>query len=74
MLCRERDPLECHRLHLICRYVKPMVGPIQHILPDGRVEDHAATERRLVERIENGQHRLFDDPDRTALERAYDSW
>ncbi len=23
LLCRERDPLECHRLHLICRYSRP---------------------------------------------------
>ena len=50
MICRERDPLDRHRLHLIARYIRPMVGEINHILPDGRIEDHATTERRLVER------------------------
>jgi uncharacterized protein (DUF488 family) len=38
LLCRERDPLDCHRLHLICRYLEPMDLDIRHILPDGRVE------------------------------------
>ena len=42
MLCRERDPLDCHRLHLICRHVKPLAGEIGHILPDG-----APSRRRL---------------------------
>ena len=23
LLCRERDPLDCHRLHLICRHLAP---------------------------------------------------
>jgi hypothetical protein len=23
LMCRERDPLDCHRLHLICRYLAP---------------------------------------------------
>ena len=35
LLCRERDPLECHRLHLICRYLAPERLDIRHILPDG---------------------------------------
>ncbi len=35
MLCRERDPLDCHRLHLIARHVRPRVADILHILPDG---------------------------------------
>lgn len=35
LLCRERDPLDCHRLHLICRYLAPERLAIGHILPDG---------------------------------------
>jgi uncharacterized protein (DUF488 family) len=76
LLCRERDPLDCHRLHLICRYVKPMVGPIRHILPDGAIEDQAATERRLIERAGSSQELpLFETPgaEKDALERAYDA-
>ena len=48
LLCRERDPLDCHRLHLICRYVKPLAGGIEHILPDGELETQAVTEGRLI--------------------------
>ena len=60
LLCRERDPLECHRLHLICRYLEPMALDIRHILPDGEVEAQAATERRLREGLEARQLGLFD--------------
>ena len=60
LLCRERDPLECHRLHLICRYLEPMALDIRHILPDGEVEAQAATKRRLHEGLEARQLGLFD--------------
>jgi len=72
MMCRERDPLECHRLHLICRYAKPLAGPIQHLLPNGEVEPQAATERRLLARVGATELPLFGDDD--ALARAYDRW
>ena len=72
MLCRERDPLDCHRLHLICRYAKPLAGPIHHLMPDGEVEPQAATERRLLARAGAAELPLFCDDD--ALERAYDRW
>jgi len=73
MLCRERDPLDCHRLHLICRHLRPMLGEIRHILPDGRIEDHAATERRLLERAGMADLPLFEaTPDHEAVERAYE--
>jgi hypothetical protein len=74
LMCRERDPLDCHRLHLICRYLEPMVLDIRHILPNGEVEAQTATERRLLERSDKRQLGLFDGPAREALERAYDSW
>ena len=71
LLCRERDPLDCHRLHLICRYVKPRVGAIHHILPDAGLEPQAATERRLLERA-GAALPLFESDD--PLEQAYDRW
>ncbi len=73
MLCRERDPLECHRLHLICRYVRPRVRPIWHVLPDGAIEAQEETERRLVERVLGPQPSLFEAA-AGPLERAYDEW
>jgi uncharacterized protein (DUF488 family) len=72
MLCRERDPLDCHRFHLICRSVKAQVGAIWHILPDGSVEPQSATEQRLLERAGGRALPLFDSGD--ALEQAYDHW
>jgi uncharacterized protein (DUF488 family) len=72
LLCRERDPLDCHRLHLICRYVKPLIGGIGHILPDGALEAQEATERRLLERVGSSQGLLFEPGD--PLDRAYDDW
>lgn len=77
LMCRERDPLDCHRLHLICRFLEPLALDIRHILPDGEVEAQAATERRLLERAGAGQLPLFkgaETADRAALERAYDAW
>jgi uncharacterized protein (DUF488 family) len=72
MMCRERDPLDCHRLHLICRHVAPLVSQIQHILPNGELEPQAATERRLLARADTGELPLFGGDD--ALTRAYDRW
>jgi uncharacterized protein (DUF488 family) len=74
LLCRERDPLDCHRFHLICRYLRPIDLDVRHILPNGDAEVQQATERRLLERTAKGQLGLFDDPDQAALERAYDDW
>jgi uncharacterized protein (DUF488 family) len=60
LLCRERDPLDCHRLHLICRYLEPLALDIRHILPDGELEAQTATKRRLLERLGARQLGLFD--------------
>ena len=75
LMCRERDPLDCHRTHLICRHLRRRVGAIRHILPDGRLEAHSATEQRLLERVGVDPLPLFDGAPATnedALERAYD--
>jgi uncharacterized protein (DUF488 family) len=72
IVCRERDPLDCHRLHLICRYVAPLAGRIDHILADGAVEAQDATERRLLQRAGPDELPLFGRDD--ALAQAYDRW
>lgn len=75
LMCRERDPLDCHRTHLICRYLRRRVGPIHHILPDGTLEAHATTEQRLLERVSVDPLPLFEAAPATEedpLERAYD--
>ena len=72
LLCRERDPLDCHRLHLICRYLAPERLAIGHILPDGRVEPQSETERRLLARSAQHELGLFSDTEDDALKLAYD--
>ena len=78
LVCRERDALDCHRLHLICRYLRAMALDIRHILPDGEVEAQEATERRLLERAGRAELPLFQDAaeveSEQALARAYDAW
>jgi uncharacterized protein (DUF488 family) len=78
LLCRERDPLDCHRFHLVCRYLRPLRLDIRHILPDGEVEMQPVAERRLLERAGPPDLPLFadlaDPPSEQALARAYDGW
>jgi uncharacterized protein (DUF488 family) len=72
LLCRERDPLDCHRLHLICRYLAPERLDIRHILPDGGIEPQGETERRLLARADAPLLATAEGPD--ALQREYDRW
>ena len=65
--------MECHRLHLICRYLAPERLDIRHILPDGAIEPQRETERRLLEQHAGRQLGLFDEAEAAALERAYDT-
>jgi uncharacterized protein (DUF488 family) len=75
LMCRERDPLDCHRLHLICRYLAPGGSKIRHILPDGHLETQAEVEQRLLEPARPAELPLFRETGGAgALERAYDAW
>ena len=72
LMCAEKEPLDCHRTVLICRHLRDHQFPIRHILADGSLEDHEATERRLL-RITNTERTLFE-PDLTEeelLNQAY---
>lgn len=74
LMCAEKEPLDCHRTVLICRHLRSRGIPIRHILADGSVEDHEATERRLL-RITNTERTLFE-PDLTEeelLNQAYET-
>jgi uncharacterized protein (DUF488 family) len=78
LLCRERDPLDCHRFHLVCRYLRPLALEIRHILPGGELEAQPGTERRLLERPGARELPLFQDLPEPGSEqdlaRAYDAW
>src|SRR5215470_11440157 len=49
LMCSERDPLDCHRCLLVARALAARGVSVGHILHDGRIESHAATERLLLE-------------------------
>ncbi len=48
LMCAERDPLDCHRFLLAARHLAEWGLAIGHILHDGTIEPHAATEQRLL--------------------------
>ena len=48
LMCAEREPLDCHRCLLVARSLAERGLTIGHILHDGTVEPHEATERRLM--------------------------
>ncbi len=48
VMCAEREPLDCHRCLLVARALAERGLAVGHILRDGAVEPHAATERRLL--------------------------
>jgi len=48
LMCAEREPLDCHRFLLVARRLAERGLAVGHILHDGTVEPHAATEQRLL--------------------------
>jgi uncharacterized protein (DUF488 family) len=48
LMCAEREPLDCHRCLLVARALAERGLAVGHILHDGAIEAHAATEQRLV--------------------------
>ena len=48
LMCSEKDPLDCHRAILVAPALCRNGTPVQHILEDGRLEDHESTISRLL--------------------------
>jgi uncharacterized protein (DUF488 family) len=48
LMCAEREPLDCHRCLLVARRLAERGLSIGHILHDGTIEPHTATEARLL--------------------------
>jgi uncharacterized protein (DUF488 family) len=70
MMCAEREPLDCHRCLLVSRSLAERGLAIGHILHDGTIEAHAATEQRLLA-LEGDDRDLFAAGQRTRLAAAY---
>jgi len=48
LMCAEREPLDCHRCLLVARVLAARGLAVGHILYDGAIEPHGATEGRLL--------------------------
>src|SRR5882757_4437123 len=80
LMCAEREPLDCHRYLLVARALAARGKRVGHIMVDGTVEPHAATEERLLALIAGKRAQrsgpglfgagLFDDRD-ARLAEAY---
>jgi len=73
LMCAEKDPLDCHRMVLVCRHLSRRGVTIAHILADGELEPQAEAERRLVKRM--GVERTLFEPnvsEEELIQQAYD--
>ncbi len=70
IMCSERQPLECHRCLLVTRALAVRGLNIGHILYDGSIEPHAATEQRLLA-LEGEDQDLFAPGQNERLAAAY---
>jgi len=71
LMCSEKDPLNCHRMLLVCRHVRSASIAIQHIFDAETVETNAEAERRLLQTVGLPEADLFSDFDEL-IETAYD--
>ena len=49
LMCAEKDPIDCHRCILVTPHLRQQGLQVLHILSDGLLEDHAQTEKRLLQ-------------------------
>jgi uncharacterized protein (DUF488 family) len=61
LMCAEREPLDCHRCLLVGRALAERGVSIGHVLIDGTIEPHAATEERLLALADRTGGDLFQD-------------
>jgi uncharacterized protein (DUF488 family) len=70
LMCAEREPLDCHRCLLLAPAFTARGLRLGHILADGSIESHAATEARLLAEGRADADDLFEDA-RRRVEVAY---
>src|SRR5580700_8223531 len=70
LMCAEREPLDCHRCLLVARSLAERGFTIGHILHDGSLEPHAATEQRLLA-LTGANNDLFVTGQNERLAAAY---
>ncbi len=72
IMCAEKDPINCHRMILICRALRKEPIEIEHILGDGSLEGLRRSEQRMLLVLKLPQLRLFESPE-DLIQRAYDT-
>ncbi len=70
LMCAERDPLTCHRMLLISRFLRQDLDII-HILDEDQTETQHQAERRLFKLTKTPEKDLLSTPDQL-VEDAYD--
>ena len=70
LMCAEREPLDCHRCLLMARVLAGRGLSIGHILHDGKIEPHGATEQRLLQ-LDAAPDDLFVTGQQGRLAAAY---
>ena len=71
LMCAEDDPINCHRMILICRNLKKSGLTIYHVLDNDKLESQSESEQRLLKQFKLNQLELFQS-EKDRLERAYD--
>jgi uncharacterized protein (DUF488 family) len=71
LMCAEKDPVNCHRMFLVCRALRTYPIEIFHILEDGSLEEQSDTEKRLLRLHDLDQPDIFRS-ERERVEEVYD--
>ena len=58
LMCAEKDPLDCHRTILVCRYAQEFAA-ISHVHADSHLETHEQAEIRMLSRYSAAEGDLF---------------
>src|SRR6476661_2554003 len=66
LMCSEREPLDCHRCLLVGRAMARRGVSIGHIMANGSIESHTATETRLLALMGDSDDLFHDGPNRLA--------
>lgn len=70
LMCAEKDPLDCHRAILVAPALCRNGTTVQHILADGRLEDHEDSISRLLDSLGFGTDDTFPQLKADLVERA----
>lgn len=68
LMCAEKDPIDCHRCILVTPHLRQQGLQVLHILSDGSLEDHALTEKRLLQSFALENKELFRSQDEIVAE------